>query len=82
MDWFFRKTSTNNHVNNYEIEEFPIPAATPDEQAAIASLVEQILAAKKTDAGADVSTLESEINARVYALYGLSADEIAIVEGG
>jgi len=29
-----------------------------------------------------VSTLEAEINALVYALYGLSADEIAIIEGG
>src|SRR5690606_30851446 len=24
MDWIFRKTSTNNHVNNYEIEQLPI----------------------------------------------------------
>ena len=30
---------------------------------------------------ADVSALEAEINQRVYALYGLSAEEIRIVEG-
>lgn len=25
IDWFFKLTSSNNHVNNYEIDNFPIP---------------------------------------------------------
>lgn len=25
MNWYFKLTSSNNHVNNYEIDEFPIP---------------------------------------------------------
>ena len=25
MNWFFKLKSSNNHVNNYEIDEFPIP---------------------------------------------------------
>ncbi len=25
MDWFFKLTSSNNHINNYEIDHFPIP---------------------------------------------------------
>ena len=25
IDWFFRLTSSNNHINNYEIASFPIP---------------------------------------------------------
>jgi len=29
IDWYFRKTSTNNHVNIYELEQLPIPIATP-----------------------------------------------------
>ena len=28
MDWFFRVTSTNNHVQGYELEQLPIPAMT------------------------------------------------------
>ena len=46
----------------------------------IASLVDEILAAKAADASADVSQLESQIDQLVYQLYGLTEDEIAIVE--
>ena len=44
-------------------------------------LGDRILAAKQRDAGADVSGLEGEIDQLVYALYGLTAEEIKIVEG-
>jgi adenine-specific DNA-methyltransferase len=43
-------------------------------------LVDKILAAKRTDAAADVSAWEREIDERVYRLYGLTAAEIKIVE--
>ncbi len=29
INWFFKLTSTNNHVNNYEIDCFPIPVHSP-----------------------------------------------------
>ncbi|GAA7420448.1 hypothetical protein ID0987_04480 [Helicobacter pylori] len=32
LDWLFRKTSTNNHVNLYELETLPIPQITPKNQ--------------------------------------------------
>jgi hypothetical protein len=38
------------------------------------------LPAKQRDAGADVSAREREIDQRVYALYGLTPDEIKLVE--
>jgi hypothetical protein len=43
--------------------------------------VEQILAAKRANPTADVSALRRESDCLVYALYGLTAEEIAIVEG-
>jgi len=43
--------------------------------------VDRILAAKARDAGADVSAWEREIDQLVYALYGLTPEEIKIVEG-
>jgi hypothetical protein len=43
-------------------------------------LVEKILTAKKANPSADVSVLESEINQLVYKLYGLTGEEIRIVE--
>ena len=39
-----------------------------------------ILAAKKADPDADVSALETEIAQLVYSLYGLTREEIAIIE--
>ena len=44
-------------------------------------LVDRILAAKQRDAGADLSALEREIDELVYALYGLTPEEIKLVEG-
>ncbi|MBI4848028.1 MAG: hypothetical protein HY808_05545 [Nitrospirae bacterium] len=45
------------------------------------SSVAQILAAKKKDPNTDTSALEKQIDEMVYALYGLTPEEIAIVEG-
>ena len=42
---------------------------------------DRILAAKQRDAKADVSALERELDELVYALYGLTPEEIKIVEG-
>ena len=44
-------------------------------------LVDRILAAKQREAEADTSALEREIDELVYALYGLTPEEIQIVEG-
>jgi tRNA1(Val) A37 N6-methylase TrmN6 len=79
MDWYFRKTSTNNHVNGYEIEALPIPKIPETEQQPFIELVDKILAEKK--AGNDTSALEREIDVLVYGLYGLSEEEIKIIEG-
>ena len=44
-------------------------------------LVDKILALKKQNPSADTSALENEIDQLVYALYGLTPEEIALVEG-
>jgi len=43
--------------------------------------VDQILTAKQKDPNADTSALEKQIDEMVSALYGLTPEEIAIVEG-
>ncbi len=58
-----------------------IPVATAQQRAGIESLVNRIVAAKKADPTADTSLWEREIDERVYKLYGLTAEEIKIVEG-
>ncbi len=48
---------------------------------AIVKLVDKILSAKATNPSADTSALEGEIDRMVYELYGLTQEEIEIVEG-
>ncbi len=60
------------------IEQLPIPTATDTQQTPIIERVRQILADPD---GPEVPRLEAEIDRLVYALYGLTVDEIALVEG-
>lgn len=64
-----------------DLRRFPIPSATPAQQKPIIDLVDKILSAKKANPQADTSKEEAEIDLLVYALYGLTEDEIKIVEG-
>ena len=63
------------------LSEIPIKVISSAEQKPFIALVDRILAAKQRDAEADVSALEREIDELVYALYGLTPEEIQIVEG-
>jgi hypothetical protein len=65
----------------YDWQRLPIPYVPPEKQAPIVALVERILAEKKSHQTADISPLEAEIDRLVYQLYGLTDDEIAVVEG-
>ena len=63
------------------VGKLPIPSATPEQQKPIIDLVDKILVAKKADNTADTSAMEAEIDRLVYSLYGLTEEEIKIVEG-
>ncbi|MBQ3289589.1 MAG: Eco57I restriction-modification methylase domain-containing protein [Kiritimatiellae bacterium] len=82
MNFYFSKFSTNSNVNGYEVDALPVfPFASPKQQAQMIALVDRILSAKRRNPSADTSALEREIDALVYTLYGLSKDEIAVIEG-
>jgi hypothetical protein len=51
------------------------------DQQPVISLVDQILSGKKENPQADTGTPEREIDRLVYELYGLTNEEIRIVEG-
>ncbi|MGN8423537.1 DUF7149 domain-containing protein [Helicobacter pylori] len=85
LDWLFRKTSTNNHVNLYELETLPIPQITKSNKPTadkIIALVDKILQAKAKDPKANTQELEKEIDALVYQLYHLTDEEIKTIENG
>ncbi|MBN7810808.1 Eco57I restriction-modification methylase domain-containing protein [Algoriphagus sp. H41] len=64
------------------LAQIPIAAISEGDRAEIENLVEQILESKKQDPSSDTSTLEAEIDQLVYGMYGLSEEEIGIVEKG
>lgn len=75
---------TGFRLSNQYVEILPLPPITPANQPIvhqIEQLVDQILAAKKVKPNADTSALEKQIDQLVYKLYGLTPEEIKIVEG-
>lgn len=63
-----------------ELASFPMPNTFEPHRKVLTNLVNKICTNKK--AGKDTSALEREIDKLVYQLYGLSEEEILIVEGG
>ena len=63
------------------LEQIPIATLTLEQNSQLETLTNQILTAKATDPTADTAAAEAEIDRLVYALYGLTPEEIAIVEG-
>jgi hypothetical protein len=61
------------------VGQIPIPPASVDPEAAITAAVDKLVDSKCQ--GSQVVQWERELNALVYELYGLTEDEIAIVEG-
>ena len=67
--------------NKHAFEKLPIVKIPAAQQASFIALVDKILSMKAAYPDADTSILENEIDKLVYALYDLTDDEIAIVEG-
>ena len=84
-DHYIRKLGVTRSGGYFEykpmfIEQLPIPKILPNQQQPLIDLVDKILIGKKI--GENTAHLEREIDQQVYALYGLTEDEIKIVEGG
>lgn len=83
--WFYR-SNTDEHGKAFAqikielLRKLPIPKVSQQEQEPVVNLVEEILRAKEVNSTADTSALEREIDQQVYTLYGLTLEEIAIVE--
>lgn len=73
INWFFKKFSTNSNVNGYEVDNLPIIVAQDDKKEQMMSVVKSLL-----NGSAEHS--EDELNAVVYEIYGLTKEEIAVVE--
>jgi len=80
LNFIFKCKSTSSNVNGYEVDDLPIII---DEKTVpkLENIVLKIFSVKKFDPAADTSILEAEIDRLVYELYGLTEEEIRIVEG-
>jgi hypothetical protein len=68
-------------VKGVNLALLPIKEISLENQQPFIEKVTQILTLKQANPSADTSLLEREIDEMVYALYGLSEEEIAVVEG-
>ena len=63
-------------------DKIPVKQISAEEEKPFKELVSQIIEIKKQSPPADTTALETQIDEMVYQLYGLTEEEIAIVENG
>lgn len=63
-----------------DIKEFPLPKVNSDERKILMRLVDDVTTIKKGKSIAETSALENQIDFFVYHLYGLTYDEVLIVD--
>jgi hypothetical protein len=84
-EWYFSQISTSSGMGTtrwkkYKIERLPVKKMSEEEQHPFVQIVEKILEIKKGNPDADTTTLEKQIDRLVYQLYGLTKDEVKIIE--
>lgn len=80
VNFFFKQTSTNTNVTGKEIAKFPIIVGVGNIENRISVYVQKILSAKLSGPTADTSEQERAIDLMVYKLYGLTYDEVKVVD--
>ena len=86
LNWYYQnvlnyeKGEALAQVKRGHIAQLPIPDVEKPRQEPLISLVKEILQQKKEKPTADTSALETEIDKLVYKLYGLTDEEISIIE--
>ena len=90
--WFVKRYGVLMEVGGFKVAKLPLPKQWPDFQQPLVRLAEQMMTAKqklatvKTDRDKTYyenkcASLDRQIDCIVYNLYGLTEDEIKLVEG-
>ena len=84
--WYMRNTALTSGMGvtrwkRFTVENIPVPRVSAAAQRSIVDLVDRVLAAKDITHNENMRDIEKELNTLVYALYGLTDAEIAVVEG-
>ena len=62
------------------LKRIPIPTSSPEDRKSISEIAAKIIAAKKENPMADMSTLEAKIDQSVYKMYNLTPHDTAVIE--
>jgi hypothetical protein len=84
VHWFLEKIAPTSGMGTLRwkkvyVERLPVPKVNAAKQRPFVRLVDRILAAKAADPNADTTASEAEIDWLVYALYGLTNEEAAVI---
>ena len=63
-----------------DIKGFPLPIASNEQISSLGKVSKKVLTKKKSNLSTDTSALENQIDFLVYYLYGLTYDEVLIVD--
>lgn len=85
INFYYQEISQENgrvlaQVKPIRIKGIPVPQKTESFVREISNLVDSILAVKRTNPNADTTLEECQIDHLVYLLYGLTYDEVLIVD--
>ena len=77
------KTGTGDLIISVQaLNPLRVPIPTEKQENEICSLLDKIIEAKKQNPTAQTTDLENQIDQLVYQLYGLTEEEIKIIENG
>lgn len=82
MDWYFRILNGNNHVANYEIDDFPLPILNKEYELKIRTEVKKIIESQRLSNSAfatTYSTIEAKLDALVFQAYQLNRADIKLI---
>jgi len=87
ITYYFRERFKDKHlaggylaINKSTIEELPLIKIDSGVQRIISRCVGEILTAKRKNLDAKTTTLEDKIDQQVYTIYGLTTEEITVVQ--
>jgi adenine-specific DNA-methyltransferase len=85
LNWYYKKLSTNNNVNIYEMDELPIRPFSRPQQKKVETIVDKLMKIKRESMGnsslnAELSSLQKEIDSMVYDLYEVSEEFRLVID--
>jgi hypothetical protein len=81
-NWYFRKFSTNNNVNAYEVLAIPFAEPTKTQASKVERIVEKLmdLHSNEEPEADKVEKTINDLNLLIFDVYGLSQEERNLVE--